>query len=58
MAKIDLEALKREAMSISATDARPKLSNELRPLLIKRRNEAKRIIGETLTKAGIEEDVR
>ena len=56
MAKIDLEALKREAMSISATetDARQKQPNESRSLLIKRRNEANRIIGETLTKAGID----
>jgi len=56
MAKIDLEALKREAMSISSTetDVRPKQPNELRSLLIKRRNEVNRIIGETLTKGGID----
>jgi hypothetical protein len=41
MAKVDLEALKREAMSISEADARPKWPNEeLRSLSIKRRNEA------------------
>jgi len=56
MAKIDLEVLKREAMSILATDtdARPRQPAKSRSLLIKRRNEANRIIGETLTKAGID----
>src|ERR1700733_3965873 len=56
MAKIDLEALKREAMSTlgTDTDARPKQPTKSRSLLIKRRNEANRIIGETLTRAGID----
>jgi hypothetical protein len=54
MAKIDLDALKREATSISATRATPKRpSEELKSLSIQWRDEAERIVGETLAKAGV-----
>jgi hypothetical protein len=54
MAKIDLDALKREATSISATRATPKRpSEELKSLSIQWRDQAERIVGETLAKAGV-----
>jgi hypothetical protein len=61
MAKIDLDALKRKVMSISATRAtrkRPRAtptwpSEELKSLSIQRRDEARRLVGEMLAKAGV-----
>jgi hypothetical protein len=55
MAKVDLDALRREAISISATYATPKQpSEELRSLSRQRKETAEQIVGQTLTQAGID----
>jgi hypothetical protein len=55
MAKVDLDALKRDAMSISAAHATPKRpSEELRSLSRQRKETAEQIVGQTLAQAGID----